>query len=135
LEDCGKVEFYDVSVLKDILVMLLLLASKVVIKTMAEVHSTSTSSSATSSTSEELVEDVIHIGLASASTIVNSLLSKLIILRPFLGITEHLIGIGDLLELLLGGFWIIFVFVWMVLDGQFLELLFNLFLWSIPRDS
>jgi len=103
----------------------------------SEVKATPTASA---TSSEELLEYIIHVlmSTASATTLLllsNSLFSKLVIGASLVWITQCLIGICDFLEFYLSSFRIIFVLVWMVLNSKFLELLLDLCIRSVSLYS
>ena len=106
----------------------------------------------TCTTAEELTEDLIEVSslksllelesptlllLLSLALFVlaDALCTLLVVDTSLVRVTEHIIGIRNLLEFLLGTFWIIGVLVRMVLDRLLLEGLFNVCLSSIPLQT
>ena len=90
----------------------------------------------TTSSSEKLLENIIHILMSttSATTLLllsYSLFSKLIIGTSLVWITQCLIGICNFLKFHLCCLRIILVLVWMVLNSKLLEFLLDLCIRSI----
>ena len=88
-------------------------------------------SSPASTTAEHLLKDVVHVHASKVLTSATSTPSLLVFTDAFLSllvvdaslflVRQGLVGIGNLLELLLSGIWVILVLIGMVLDRQLLE--------------
>ena len=87
---------------------------------------------------EELVEDVIHVLVAAATTAslpLDTLLAALVVELSLLRVRQNLVSIGNFLKLFLCFLWLLFVLVWMELDRQFLELLLDLTFFGVSLDA
>ena len=97
------------------------------------------SKATSTTTSEELLENVIHILPSTSSTTLlllsYSLFSKLIIGASFVWITQCLVSICNFLEFDLSSFRIILVLVWMMLNSHLLELFLDLCIGSVSPYS
>ena len=92
-----------------------------------------TTASTSATTSKELIEYVLvampsemPVRVLSLSMPLQTLLAMLIVHLLLLGVTERLVGVCDILELLLGALRIVLVLVRVKLDGKLLEGLLNL---------
>lgn len=77
----------------------------------------------------EVAEEVVHVEVLEVRALASGPLGKGlipigVILLSFFLVAQHFVGLGDLLELLLGV--LLLVFVWMVLHGQLAESLLDL---------
>eukprot|EP00354_Favella_ehrenbergii_P003941 CAMPEP_0170460456 /NCGR_PEP_ID=MMETSP0123-20130129/6803_1 /TAXON_ID=182087 /ORGANISM="Favella ehrenbergii, Strain Fehren 1" /LENGTH=399 /DNA_ID=CAMNT_0010725377 /DNA_START=252 /DNA_END=1448 /DNA_ORIENTATION=+ len=121
LEHLAQVKLDDIRVLEQVgdrlLSLLLLVEVLVTTATLLEVEVTTTTTAATATaTAEEVSEDVIKVHIlevlmAATSTatlllvLAHAFFTSLVINAALIGIAERLVGVGNLLELLLGRVW------------------------------
>uniref|UniRef100_A0A7S3T1H2 Uncharacterized protein n=1 Tax=Strombidinopsis acuminata TaxID=141414 RepID=A0A7S3T1H2_9SPIT len=97
-------------------------------------------------TAEEVSEDVIKVHIlevlmAATSTatlllvLAHAFFTSLVINAALIGIAERLVGVGNLLELLLGRVWVFQVPIGVILDGELLESFLDLLLGCVFLDA
>ena len=101
---------------------------------------TSTFEAATAATTKELLKNEIMIHATSLVTLslfilLNSLFSFNIINLSFIRITQCFISIGYFLEFFFCCIWIIFVFIWMILNCHFFKLFLYFFIGCVFLNS
>ena len=145
LENGAEIKLLNVSVLKQIwnhFLRFLLLLTLLIKSPTSEVEL-----STTCAATKELTEDIVEVSpskslleLEASTLLLLSLtlfmltdtLRSLLVINPSLfSVTEHVIRVGNFLELLLGAFGVFRVFVWVVFDCKFLESFFNVCFCSV----
>ena len=116
--------------------MMLLAVASVVEVELLVVTTTTTAAKRSSAATEEIGEDVVKVHvmelLASTSTLTlhlfmlaHALFTLLVIYFTLLVVRQYFIRVSNLLELFLRAIGVVLILVWMVLNRQFLEFLFD----------
>mmetsp|Transcript_47943 Transcript_47943/g.63456 ORF Transcript_47943/g.63456 Transcript_47943/m.63456 type:complete len:456 (-) Transcript_47943:139-1506(-) len=149
LEHLAQIKLDDIRVLEQVgdrlLSLLLLVEVLVTTATLLEVEVTTATTAATA-TAEEVSEDVIKVHIlevlmAATSTatlllvLAHAFFTSLVINAALIGIAERLVGVGNLLELLLGRVWVFQVPIGVILDGELLESFLDLLLGRVFLDA
>ena len=116
--------------------MLLAVASVVEVELLVVTTTTASTAKRSSAATEEIGEDVVKVHvmelLASTSTLTlhlfmlaHALFTLLVIYFTLLVVRQYFIRVSNLLELFLRAIGVVLILVWMVLNRQFLEFLFD----------